>query len=149
VVRDSKYFRVSGSELVFRLSEGAGASREIPGKPISEVAVDFLRPLHVWPVRGWDRHFFQLGNKRHGLYNFRNSGPISDGVLARIDRQGGDIDVEYAAVVGYLPREVTVFMLVELEAISETGLGVLFNQVILFLLRHQEAPGQLDAIIRG
>jgi hypothetical protein len=34
-------------------------------------------------------------------------------------------------------------MLVELEAVSETGLGVLLNQVILFLLRGQGTPGQL------
>lgn len=34
-------------------------------------------------------------------------------------------------------------MLVELEAFFETGPGVLLNQVILFLLCHQGAPGQL------
>ena len=35
------------------------------------------------------------------------------------------------------------FMLIELETRFETGLGVLINQVILFLLRQQKAPGQL------
>jgi len=34
-------------------------------------------------------------------------------------------------------------MLVELETLFETGLGVLLDQVILFLLRQQKAPGQL------
>jgi len=34
-------------------------------------------------------------------------------------------------------------MLVELEALFETGLGELINQIILFRLRQQKAPGQL------
>lgn len=34
-------------------------------------------------------------------------------------------------------------MLVELETLFETGLGVLLYQVILFLLRQQKAPEQL------
>jgi hypothetical protein len=35
------------------------------------------------------------------------------------------------------------FVLVELETIPETGLGVLINQVILVFLRHQAAQGYL------
>lgn len=35
-------------------------------------------------------------------------------------------------------------MLVELETIFETGLGVSIDQVILFILRHQWAPMQLQ-----
>lgn len=40
-------------------------------------------------------------------------------------------------------RRMNYFMLVELETLFETGLDVLIDQVILFLLRQQRAPEQL------
>ena len=88
----------------------------------------------------------------------------SEGVcLDRVDHQRGNVDVEYTAVVRYLPREVAVLQketgcqrshprcdkerdystLVELEAVFEAGLCVLLNQIVLFLLGHQRTPGQL------
>lgn len=83
--------------------------------------------------------------------------------LARVYRQRGNGDGECTTVVSDLPREVAVLyiynwvsdptlegdrrwyypVLVELETLPETGLCELVNNVVLFCLCQQRAPGQL------
>jgi len=55
------------SEFVSGFLEGARAGREGSCEPVPEVGVDLSGPLHVWPVGGWDEHFFKQGNERLGF----------------------------------------------------------------------------------